>query len=31
MGTFRTGKDASACVGLTPIQHSTGGKAKAYR
>lgn len=28
MGTFRTGKDASACVGLTPIQHSTGGKAK---
>lgn len=28
MGTFRTGRDASACVGLTPIQHSTGGKVK---
>ncbi|WED22784.1 IS110 family transposase [Vibrio sp. JC009] len=28
MGTFRTGRDASACVGLTPIQHTTGGKVK---
>ena len=27
-GTFRSGRDASACVGLTPIQHSTGGKVK---
>ena len=27
-GTFRKGKDASACLGLTPIQHSSGGKVK---
>ena len=27
-GTFRQGKDASACFRLTPIQHSTGGKAR---
>jgi transposase len=28
LGTFTKGKDASACIGLTPIQHSSGGKAK---
>jgi transposase len=27
-GTFKNGKDASACIGLTPIQHSSGGKTK---
>ena len=27
-GTFKKGKDAAACIGLTPIQHSTGGKTK---
>lgn len=27
-GTFRTGRDASACIGLTPVQHSSGGKTK---
>lgn len=27
-GTFRSGKDASACVGLTPVQYTTGGKVK---
>ena len=27
LGIFKTGRDASACIGLTPIQHSTGGKA----
>lgn len=27
-GFFRTGQDASACIGLTPLQHSTGGKAR---
>jgi len=27
-GTFKTGRDASACIGLTPIQHSSGGKTK---
>ena len=26
--TFNKGKDAAACIGLTPIQHSTGGKTK---
>ncbi len=26
IGTFNKGKDASACIGLTPIQHSSGGK-----
>jgi len=28
LGSFTKGKDASACIGLTPIQHSTGGKVK---
>ena len=28
VGTFKTGRDASACIGLTPIQHSSGGKVK---
>lgn len=27
-GTFKNGKDAAACIGLTPIQHSSGGKTK---
>lgn len=27
-GTFKTGRDASACIGLTPRQHSSGGKTK---
>lgn len=27
-GTFSKGKDASACLGLTPIQYSSGGKVK---
>lgn len=27
-GTFGTGRDASACIGLTPIQYSSGGKVK---
>jgi len=27
-GTFKKGKDASACIGLTPLQHSSGGKTK---
>jgi transposase len=27
-GTFQKGKDASACIGLTPLQHSSGGKTK---
>ena len=26
LGTFNKGKNASACIGLTPIQHSSGGK-----
>ncbi len=26
MGSFETGRDASACIGVTPIQHSSGGK-----
>ena len=25
---FSNGKDAAACIGLTPIQHSSGGKTK---
>ena len=25
---FQTGRDASACIGLTPIQYSSGGKVK---
>ena len=27
-GSFKAGKDASACIGLTPIQYSSGGKIK---
>ena len=27
-GTFKTGRDAAACIGLTPLQHSSGGKTK---
>ena len=28
MGYFNKGRDASACIGLTPIQHTSGGKVK---
>jgi transposase len=28
LGVFTKGKDASACIGLTPIQHSSGGVVK---
>lgn len=28
LGTFKKGKDAAACIGLTPVQHSSGGKTK---
>jgi transposase len=28
LGSFLKGKDASACIGLTPIQHTSGGKVK---
>jgi transposase len=28
LGHFKAGKDAAACIGLTPIQHSSGGKVK---
>ncbi len=28
MGQFKKGRDASACIGLTPAQHSSGGKVK---
>lgn len=28
IGYFSKGKDASACIGLTPIQHSSGGMVK---
>ena len=28
LGAFSKGKDASACIGLTPIQNSSGGKVK---
>lgn len=28
LGVFKKGKDASACLGLTPIQYSSGGKTK---
>ncbi len=28
MCTFQNGRDAAACIGLTPIQHSSGGKTK---
>lgn len=27
-GVFRKGKDAAACIGLTPVQHSSGGKVR---
>ncbi len=26
LGAFKKGKDASACIGLTPLQYSSGGK-----
>lgn len=28
IGTFNSGRDAAACIGVTPIQHSSGGKVK---
>jgi len=28
LGSFLKGKDAAACIGLTPIQHTSGGKVK---
>jgi len=28
IGEFKKGRDAAACIGLTPIQHSSGGKTK---
>lgn len=28
IGAFSKGKDASACIGLTPVQHSSGGMVK---
>jgi transposase len=28
LGCFSKGKDASACIGLTPLQYSSGGKTK---
>jgi transposase len=28
LGSFCKGKDASACIGLTPIQHTSGGTVK---
>ena len=28
LGQFKAGKDAAACIGLTPLQHSSGGKVK---
>ena len=28
LGTFSKGRDASACIGLTPLQYSSGGKTK---
>ena len=28
LGVFEKGKDASACIGLTPIQYSSGGKTR---
>lgn len=28
LGEFRQGRDVSACIGLTPVQHSSGGKVK---
>jgi len=28
LGSFNKGKEASACIGLTPLQYSSGGKTK---
>ena len=28
MGVFQSGREVSACIGLTPVQHSSGGKTK---
>ena len=28
VGVFHSGRDVSACIGLTPVQHSSGGKTK---
>jgi transposase len=28
LGVFEKGKDASACIGLTPVQYSSGGKTR---
>ena len=28
IGLFKKGRDAAACIGVTPIQHSSGGKVK---
>jgi transposase len=28
IGTFKTGREAAACIGVTPIQYSSGGKIK---
>ena len=28
LGSFLKGKDASACISLTPVQHTSGGKVK---
>lgn len=28
LGEFKRGRDAAACIGLTPMQHSSGGKTK---
>ena len=28
IGVFQSGRDAAACIGLTPLQHSSGGKTK---
>lgn len=28
MGVFSRGRDAAACIGVTPVQHSSGGKVK---
>jgi len=28
MGSFKHGRDASACIGVSPVQHSSGGKTR---
>ena len=28
LGVFKSGRDASACLGVTPVQHSSGGQIK---